>query len=111
MIDDDRTFTDAFQNAVVTENHVPDIGIVTDTAEYDFRGSGGRSRSISGCPAMVFPPCLGFRSFPVVDRHLVAGTRKNTGHGVAHDTQPDERNTHFFGPGNELAAKNSLIIF
>jgi hypothetical protein len=98
VIDDDCAVTDAFQDALIAENHDPDIGIITNTAEYDFRDSGGGSRRIGCCPAMVLLPCLGFRSCPVVDRNFVAGTCKKTGHWVAHDTQPNERNTHFLAP-------------
>jgi hypothetical protein len=98
VIDDDCAVTDALQNTLIAENHGPDIGIITDTAEYDFRDSGGGGRSISYCPAMVLLPRLGFRSCPVVDRNFVAGTCKKNGHWVAHDTQPNERNTHFLAP-------------
>ena len=98
MIDNDRAVTDAFQDALIAENHDPDIGIITNTAEYDFRDSGGGGRSIGYCPAMDLLPCLGFSFCPVEYRDFVAGPCKEAGHWVAHDTQSNERNTHFLTP-------------
>ncbi len=98
MVDDHCAMADSLKYAIATKNNGPDIRIVTYTAEYDFSVFGCGSRCVDYYSVVLRLPRLGLGSRPVLDSDFVASAGKISGHGIAHDSQTNERDMHFPAP-------------
>ena len=89
VIDDDRAFARAGENAIRAEHHLAHVVVVADAGHDEVLAFGGGLRRRRGFAAILRDPFVGLCGGAVDRPYLVAGLGLEVpGHRVAHDARP-----------------------